>query len=41
MSEHKWLASEASEASEEGGDYDFKRVKMEEVRSRVVALEEE
>lgn len=25
----------------EGGDYDFKRVKMEEVHSRVVALEEE
>ena len=44
MSEHKWLASEESEESEvgkEGGDYDFKRVKMEEVHSRVVALEEE
>ena len=25
----------------EGGDYDFKRVKMEEVHSRVVALEKE
>ena len=44
MNEHKWLASEESEESEEGkegGDYDFKRVKMEEVHSRVVALEEE
>ena len=41
MSEHKWLASEESEVGKEGGDYDFKRVKMEEVHSRVVALEEE
>ena len=41
MSEHKWLASEESEEGKEGGDYDFKRVKMEEVHSRVVALEEE
>ncbi|KAK8816643.1 hypothetical protein WA577_002022 [Blastocystis sp. JDR] len=37
----KWLASEESEVGKEGGDYDFKRVKMEEVHSRVVALEEE
>ena len=41
MSEHKRLASEESEVGKEGGDYDFKRVKMEEVHSRVVALEEE
>ena len=41
MSEHKWLTSEGSEEGKEGGDYDFKRVKMEEVHSRVVALEEE
>ena len=41
MSEHKWLASEESEVGKEGGDYDFKRVKMEKVHSRVVALEEE
>ena len=41
MSEHKWLASEESEEGKEGGDYDFKRVKMEEAHSRVVALEEE
>ena len=41
LSEHKWLASEESEVGKEGGDYDFKRVKMEEVHSRVVALEEE
>ena len=41
MNEHKWLASEESEVGKEGGDYDFKRVKMEEVHSRVVALEEE
>ncbi|KAM7454154.1 hypothetical protein BLSTO_05091, partial [Blastocystis sp. subtype 1] len=31
LSEHKWLASEESEVGKEGGDYDFKRVKMEEV----------
>ena len=41
LSENKWLASEESEVGKEGGDYDFKRVKMEEVHSRVVALEEE
>ena len=41
LSEHKWLASEESEVGKEGGDYDFKHVKMEEVHSRVVALEEE
>ena len=41
LSEHKWLASEESEVGKEGGDYDFKRVKMEEVHSRVMALEEE
>ncbi|KAK8832159.1 hypothetical protein WA577_001608 [Blastocystis sp. JDR] len=41
LSEHKWLTSEGSEEGKEGGDYDFKRVKMEEVHSRVVALEEE
>ena len=41
MSEHKWLTSEGSEEGKEGGDYDFKRVKMEEAHSRVVALEEE
>ena len=41
LSEHKWLASEESEVGKEGRDYDFKPVKMEEVHSRVVALEEE
>ena len=41
LSENKWLASEESEVGKEGGDYDFKHVKMEEVHSRVVALEEE
>ena len=41
LSEHKWLASEESEVGKEGGDYDFKPVKMEEAHSRVVALEEE
>ncbi|KAK8831391.1 hypothetical protein WA577_001584 [Blastocystis sp. JDR] len=39
--EHKWLASEESEVGKEGGDYDFKHVKMEKAHSRVVALEEE
>ncbi|KAK8826899.1 hypothetical protein WA556_004486 [Blastocystis sp. ATCC 50177/Nand II] len=41
LKQNSWLASEESEVGKEGGDYDFKRVKMEEVHSRVVALEEE
>ncbi|KAK8820607.1 hypothetical protein WA556_004927, partial [Blastocystis sp. ATCC 50177/Nand II] len=37
----KARSDEESEVGKEGGDYDFKHVKMEEVHSRVVALEEE
>ena len=41
LSEHKWLSSEESELGKEGGDYDFTRVTMEEVQSRLATLEAE
>ena len=41
LSQYKWLESEESEFGKEGSDYDFRELRVEELRDRIERLEEE